>query len=382
MFLIKYNITIRIQNLKTKEEIKVIHPYTHNIPIDDNDIYKLFNTVYYIDTINMLDLAYTLSEDYMVKNSLTPKDIDIEEYTISSDTSNVELYFENNENNNEYTLTPSIMAKIMPNSITYEKPLLYAELIDNYSIKWSVNHVDSLKYKHILLDENDEVIANIAINEDSYTEFGLTPDTVYARKVIKSNENGMSQASDLIHMKTNPLIIETDLHQYKEESNIEYLQVDNEVIKENLKAFQSGIGDGNDLLTEKQTDINFNENCNLYLSVFGYYKETIKKYRQISFNYRIKATATRTVKEREGFLKFHAYAYPIETIKFIVVKMAKRPVDIQYEVRAYVNFYKQNTDGSYMPATKIISYKGDDTKYQITDPIISYAKICVQMAGK
>lgn len=117
------------------------------------------------------------------------------------------------------------------------------------------------------------------------------------------------------------------------------------VNSDNLKAFQSGIGSGFDLMIEKQLEKDYTEDFNVIASIHGFYEQETKEYLHQPFQYRVKATGEQIIKVSDGFATIHAEATPVHEISVTVQKMISIPVTIRIRIKFKVEYFIRTETG-------------------------------------
>lgn len=110
-------------------------------------------------------------------------------------------------------------------------------------------------------------------------------------------------------------------------------------IDESLKAFQSGVGFGNDLKIVKQTDEDYYESFDVRAHIYGYRTHEVKKYPAIRFNYRLKAIGEDGALTAKGRVRVKVSANPTETITYTLLKYAVKPITVNTRIRFNVEYY-------------------------------------------
>ena len=134
--------------------------------------------------------------------------------------------------------------------------------------------------------------------------------------------------SSSVTVKTETANILESLEEYNVSKNYDFTTDDSErdIIEENLVAFQSGIGDGNDLKVYKQMDASFYQKFKAYFELTGKRTQREKRYEQVGFNYKVCLEAEETIEEQEGEVTFDIDVYPREKLKLEQYLYATMPV--------------------------------------------------------
>lgn len=255
---INYIVSVAILNTINGNTTNLSKDFVINISKPNNELYENVHEVWHGYILDLLKDEITA---YLNTETITDIDIEISSYEIFSSTVGVDIFFENLEDPNLYTLTPAIKIYINPIIITPTAPTLIGTLISTNSIVWSWD--EDATVGHYLLDENNEVLVQLPIGINSYTEANLISNTIYIRGLVSYNSDASSNISNQFTIKTGTSIDTLkSLHQYEcipnENYSIEDIKLETIAESLNLKAFHSGIGDGNDCLitikNEKRED--------------------------------------------------------------------------------------------------------------------------------
>lgn len=324
---ISYRLMLGIHDNVFNNDKDYTKDFTCTIQAEDNTLYDNSHVIrkdyilnYFKDEIN----------EYITKNNITIKDIEINSYDVASLTENVEVYFESNDAEG-YDFHPSIMAYIKATALNIAKPILNGVLIDDIVIKWSW---EDDGYIHQLYDESDNLIKTIPLGVTSYIEDNLKYDTGYTRKLISTNSSSTSEFSNAITVYTAKERKITNLTKYTERINDNYVTAPMNIINERLKAFKSGIGDRNDCLLTKKNNQEINTKTNILFSVYGDRHETIDYYPKVNFGYRYTLKGKYLEYTRAGHIKYKIGSIPKTSVRVRLYRYVVRPVKVKWTVSA------------------------------------------------
>ena len=283
-YIIKAEVFDKIKQEKiyfTKEDSKIIEEipeiiYDNNHLLGSGSIYEF------------LDFQIEL---YAKEQGQSIDNYRVDFFEVTSNSDEYDVFFAHPENKNEFTLTPDLYVFIKELKIEMlTTPTLSGELLTNTSIKWSFDIPEEYikNCGHYIYDSEDNIIAQLPIDINYYIESSLSPLTNYTRKVKRYTPTLISDVSDPItittkiddvNSSTDKLIpFEKDWYN---ETNYEEKTVNR------LKAFESGIGEGNDLKL-LGLDINlFNKNLDIKYKLLGTKNEM--KYKSLPVKVIIKA---------------------------------------------------------------------------------------------
>jgi len=332
-----YEIILTIVNLTnnhTKTLKKEFELKLNNL--SDDELYNNYHLI--SEKTKMFTLFKEEINEYCLRNEITINNIDIDEFSINSNTENVDVYFEpaDGDDPNQISLEPNIKCYVYPKYPELEVPELNGIAYDHHTIVWSWEE-DNLAHYLITeaIDVSDEkqkekIIAQIPIGTNTYTETNLEADTPYTRRLISYNENQTSRPSSPTTIQTATAPIDQSLDQYEIPKNYDYTTNDaeREFIEENLEAFHSGVGDFNDLKVYKQMDADFYQKFKAYIQLKGSSVKREKCYDSVGFNYRVCLEAIETVEEQKGEVTFDVDVFPIETVSIKDYMYASQPVTI------------------------------------------------------
>ena len=362
--LISYTVKLTVLNNITNSSVIFNKNFESEITvINDNVLYDNYHILH--NSVYVLDLFSQEVKDYCeAEQIIFDDDITIDEYEITTLTENVEVFFENSIDVNSFTLKPDIKCYIYPKEPPLQIPNLHGTAYDSNTIIWT--WPDDEQYAHYLVsepvdfnseDDKTKIIATIPIGAKHYIETGLEPNTAYSRRLINYTDTQTSLPSAEITVTTETVNPQISLDKYYIEREHDWSITDSEreVIKENLEAFKSGIGDFNDLKVYKQMDKDFYEKFKGYFTLTGKYTQREKRYNQVGFNYKICLEAKETIEEQEGEATFKLDAYPWQEMYKTEYLWATKPVTVYAKVYASINLFKTSTETKTV--TKTITYK-------------------------
>lgn len=347
--LILYTVKLTVLNNITNNSVVFNKNFESEITTtSDNFLYDNYHVIH--NSVYVLDLFAQEIEDYCEAEQITTNDIEIDEYEIVTLTDNVEVFFENPVDVNAFTLSPDIKCYIYPKEPPLQVPSLYGTAYDSNTIIWTWPADE--QYAHYLtsepIDLNSEedrtkIIATIPIGANHYVETGLEPNTAYSRRLINYTDTQTSLPSSEVTVTTETVNPQISLDKYYIEREHDWTITDSEreVVKENLAAFKSGIGDFNDLKVYKQMDKDFYEKFKAYFTLTGKYTQREKRYEQVGFNYKICLEAKETIEEQEGEVTFKLDAYPWQEMYKTEYLWATKPVTVYARVYGKIDLFKE-----------------------------------------
>ena len=357
--LISYTIKLTVLNNITNSSVIFNKNFESEITtINDNVLYDNYHVLH--SNIYVLDLFAQEVKDYCEAEQITSDDVIIDEYEITTLTENVEVFFENPVDINAFTLKPDIKCYIYPKEPPLPVPNLHGTSYDSNTIVWT--WPDDEQYAHYLISEpidftseedKTKIIATIPIGANHYVETGLEPNTAYSRRLINYTDTQTSLPSGEVTVTTETVNPQISLDKYYIEREHDWTITDNEreIVKENLTAFKSGIGDFNDLKVYKQMDKDFYEKFKAYFILTGKYTQREKRYDQVGFNYKICLEAKETIEEQEGEVTFKLDAYPWQEMYKSEYLWATKPITVYARVYAFIDLYKE------IPGTNTVKKK-------------------------
>lgn len=379
--LISYTIKLTVLNNITNSSVIFNKNFESEITtINDNVLYDNYHVLH--SNIYVLDLFAQEVKDYCEAEQITSDDVIIDEYEITTLTENVEVFFENPIDINAFTLKPDIKCYIYPKEPPLPVPSLYGTSYDSNTIIWT--WPDDEQYAHYLIsepvdftseDDKTKIIATIPIGANHYIETGLEPNTAYSRRLINYTDTQTSLPSGEVTVTTETVNPQISLDKYYIERKHDWTITDSEreIVKENLAAFKSGIGDFNDLKVYKQMDKDFYEKFKVYFTLTGKYVQREKRYDQVGFNYKICLEAKETIEEQEGEVTFKLDAYPWQEVYKTEYVWGIKPVTVYAKVYASIDLFKTSIETKTV--TKTIKYKE-----KVIDAPTVYV-ICFDLSG-
>lgn len=370
--LISYTVKLTVLNNITNSSVIFNKNFESEITaLNDNVLYDNYHVLH--NSIYVLDLFSQEVKDYCEVEEITSDDIVIDEYEITTLTENVEVFFENPVDVNAFTLKPDIKCYIYPKEQPLPVPILQGTSYDSNTIIWT--WPEDEQYAHYLIsepvdfnseDDKTKIIATIPIGAKHYIETGLEPNTAYSRRLINYTDTQTSLPSAEVTVTTETVNPQISLDKYYIEREHDWSITDSEreVVKENLTAFKSGIGDFNDLKVYKQMDKDFYEKFKAYFTLTGKYTQREKRYEQVGFNYKVCLEAKETIEEQEGEVTFKLDAYPWQEMYKTEYLWAIKPVTVYAKVYASIDLFKTSTETKTV--TKTITYK---EKEPVLEPI-------------
>jgi len=272
---LQYKITITIENLVTNTLVEISKTITRvNIDLTNTEPVQL-------DKKNLLDYFSNEIRRYCSRNSISQGDLSLYGYEIISNTNMVNVYF-NTEDTNVFSYEPAIMAIL---SKTKDLPVLECiQLYDNV-VKWYWEASDEIRY---LKDEKDNIIYQVPSGIAYYIEGDLKTGETCTRYLSAVN-------SVLEELQSLPCSI-TLLEQAKDSTYPVFeVQDRDETVHEitkgypsKLKAFASGVGDNNDCLLYKASDVSLSHKFKLYNKIYGIRSSNDIRHHSIKFKYRFK----------------------------------------------------------------------------------------------
>lgn len=360
--LISYTVKLTVFNNITNSSVIFNKNFESEITANDNVLYDNYHVLH--SSIYVLDLFLQEVEDYCEAEQITTNNIVIDEYEIVTLTENVEVFFENPVDINAFTLTPDIKCYVYPKEQPLPVPTLHGKAYDSNTIVWTWDESDE-QYAHYLIYEIDDyeseddkvkIVATIPMGAKYYIETGLEPNTAYTRQLINYTDTQTSLPSAEVTSVTETVNPQISLDKYfiEREHDWSITDAEREVVKENLTAFKSGIGDLNDLKVYKQMDKDFYEKFKAYFTLTGEYTQREKRYNQVGFNYKICLEAKETITEQEGEVTFKLDAYPWQEMYRSEYLWATKPVTVYAKVCAYVDLFKKTE--KYNTVKKVVEW--------------------------
>ena len=350
--IIQYNIVVTIINLINNATQKFSKTIEDEITAATDGL--LYNNYHVLSKgVYILDIFKDEVDAYCQEQGIESSSVEVDEFEIVSLTDRVDVFFEAPESaDNSLSLKPIIKAYVYPKHDELKIPNLVGVAYDDTTIVWSWPEDES--YAHYLIEDiepddptkeesSQRIIAQLPIGTKTYTETGLTPDTAYTRRLINYTDEQTSVPSASVTVRTETVAPVESLETYKVPKNYDFTTNNNEreIIKENLPAFYSGVGDFNDLKVYKQMDTDFYQKFKAYFEIKGRRFQREKRYDQIGFNYKLCLEAQEEIEEQEGEVTFDAEAYPREWVAIEDYMWATAPVTIYARVKATIFLRKE-----------------------------------------
>lgn len=347
--IIQYNIVVTIVNLIDNSTSKFNKVFDTEITTATDAL--LYNNYHVLSKgVYILDMFEDEVDAYCKARGIEKSSVEIDEFEIVSLTDRTDVFFESEGEDNSLSLKPTIKCYVYPKNDALKVPNLVGVAYDSTTIIWS--WPDDEQYAHYLVEEaidpnseadKSKIIAQLPIGATSYTETGLEPDTPYTRRLINYTDEQTSAPSPSVTVMTETVETSESLEEYTVPKNYDFTTDDSEreIIKENLPAFHSGIGDGNDLKVYKQMDADFYQKFKAYFELTGRRIQREKRYDQVGFNYKICMEAEETIEEQEGEVTFDVDVYPREWVAIEDYMWATHPVDVKTRLTATVFLRKE-----------------------------------------
>ena len=348
--IIQYNIVVTIVNLIDNSTSKFNKVF--NTEITQTTDALLYNNYHVLSKgVYIIDMFEDEINAYCNARGIDKSSIEIDEFEIVSLTDRADVFFEAEENENSLSLKPIIKCYVYPKNDALKVPNLVGVAYDSTTIIWS--WPDDEQYAHYLVEEaidpnseadKSKIIAQLPIGATSYTETGLEPNTPYTRRLINYTDEQTSVLSPSVTVMTETVEASESLEEYIIPKNYDFTTEDaeREIIEENLEAFQSGIGDGNDLKVYKQMDADYYQKFKTNFEITGKRTQRERRYEQVGFNYKVCMEARETIEEQEGEVTFDVEAYPREWVSVEDYMWATHPVDVKTRLTATVFLRKES----------------------------------------
>lgn len=345
---ISYEIIVTIINLIDSSTSR----FSKNFSIDLADSLALYNNVHVLSpSANMLKIFADEINAYTNALHIEQSSIDIDEFEVNSLTENVDVYFEDAEDN-VIPLAPVLKCYVYPKNEPLKEPKLEGIAYDSTTIIWS--WPEDEEYAHYLIDEHydntgetpENIIAQIPAGQKTYTETGLEPDTSYTRRLVNYTAEQTSLPSSACTVQTEATEAVHSLSEYEIPRDYDFTSddADRQIIDENLEAFHSGVGDNNDLKVYKQMDADFYQQFKAYFKITGQRTQRERRYAQIGFNYKLCLEATEEIDEQEGEVTFCIDVYPRENISINDYVWNTFPVKVKTKLNCTVWLRREDTD--------------------------------------
>lgn len=370
--IIQYNIVVTIVNLLSNSTYKFDKVFETEITATDDLLYNNYHVL--SEGVYILDMFEDELNTYCTDLGIEESSIEIDEFEIVSLTDRSDVFFESeDEENNSLSLKPIIKCYVYPKNDALQIPKLTGVAYDSTTIIWS--WPEDEQYAHYLVEEaidpnsesaSDKIIAQIPIGVTSYTETGLNPDTPYTRRLINYTDEQTSTPSASVTVMTEPTQISKSLEEYDIPKNYDFTTNENDknIIEENLTAFHSGVGDGNDLKVYKQMDADFYQKFKTYFEITGRRIQKEKRYDQVGFNYKICLEAEETIEEQEAEVTFDINVFPREWVAIEDYMWATHPVEVKTRLTATVFLRKEQSIDGKENATVLVPKIIEKPKYE------------------
>lgn len=276
---LKYKITLVIDNLITNNLDKVYKNITRkNIELETGIPKE-------IDKKNLVSYFEREIRTYCSKHGVTMNDLALDGYEIESKTQGVDVYFDLADVN-AGSFEPKIMATLM---VLKDMPVVRAEQLDETTVKWSWTDNNSVNY---LKDENDNIITQLSLGVDYYIESDLTAGGTYTRKLCTTNQFNEQLESPpcIITLSKTDRAIVYDKFQVEKRREDYIVEEYQESTK--LKAFASGIGDGDDCKIISSDDTKLSRKFKLLNRIYGIRASNNIMHHSVKFKYRYKLVGT------------------------------------------------------------------------------------------
>lgn len=375
--IIQYNIVVTIVNLIDNSTSKFNKIFDTEITTATDAL--LYNNYHVLSKgVYILDMFKDEVDAYCKALGIKESSIEIDEFEIVSLTDRVDIFFESEGEDNSLSLKPIIKCYVYPKNDALKVPNLVGVAYDSTTIIWS--WPDDEQYAHYLIEEaidpsseadKSKIITQLPIGATSYTETGLEPNTPYTRRLINYTDEQTSTPSPSVTVMTETVEASESLEEYTIPKNYDFTTDDSkrEIIEENLPAFHSGIGDGNDLKVYKQMDADFYQKFKTYFELTGRRIQREKRYEQVGFNYKICLEAEETVEDQEGEVTFDVDVYPREEIALKQYMYAIAPINVYAKLYATIFLRKETTETetveittleeNWIPGKTITEFYGD-----------------------
>lgn len=377
--IIQYNIVVTIVNLIDNSTSKFNKIFDTEVTTATDDL--LYNNYHVLSKgVYILDMFNDEVNTYCKTQGIEKPSIEIDEFEIVSLTDRVDVFFESENEDNSLSLRPIIKCYIYPKNDALKVPNLVGVAYDSTTIIWS--WPDDEQYAHYLVEEaidpnseasKSKIIAQLPIGATSYTETGLNPDTPYTRRLINYTDEQTSVPSPSVTITTETVNATKSLEEYTVPKKYDFTTEDSErkIIEENLPAFHSGIGDGNDLKVYKQMDADFYQKFKAYFELTGKRTQREKRYDQVGFNYKICMEAEETIEEQEGEVTFDVNAYPREEISLKQYMYATMPVNVYAKLYATIFLRKEVQETKEVEITTLeeVWEQGEDIEKFYGNPL-------------
>lgn len=371
--LIRYDIVITLTNLVAGDEVRFNKELEANIELEDRYLYDNHHIL--VEGTPITRIFSEEISDYCDAHNIQSESLEVEEFEINSLTDNVDVYFENPEDEQNVSFSPIIKAYVHPRLTALKIPVLNGMAYDSTTIIWS--WPNDMEYAHYLVEDptdstvdEQRIIATIPIGASTYTETGLEAGSYYTRRLINYTAEQTSSPSEAVTIMTEPVSAKVSATDYVVRKQYDFTtdDADREEITQRLKAFHSGIGHGNDLKVYKQMDSDFKQKFETRIEISGKRIQRERRYDQVGFNYKVCLEAKEEIEEQEGEVTFDVNAYPAEWIRLKDYAWQTAPVYVQSRMQCDVFLRKPipgQTTETVTTLKPIFSTQDSDHDYTI-----------------
>lgn len=388
MTVVNISYTVKVTILYKNKTKVFTKDFTSSVENEDPEL--VYDNVHIInDAQYVLDLFSAEVAEYLAYMGITMDDIIIDEYEIVSQTERVDVYFENPDDPNSFTLSPCIKCYIFPKEEPLDVPVLNGTAIDQGSIRWTWEDDGCA---HLLVtqpfgsdeEENKKfLIADLPIGRTEYIEAGLEPNTSYTRRLIAYTPSQTSFPSGGCTVMTETVNPVHSLKDYFINREQDWTITDDErsYVMEHMVAMHPGVGDLLDCKVYKQGDDDFYEKFKGYFILKGAYTKREKRYEQVGFRYKIILEAIEEIEEMEGDITFKLTAYPWQEVYCNEYLWAVLPVNVYAKVFATVQLFKKTEATYYDTVEKTVKIDTVEREpYEELEFPMQYI-LCVDLSG-
>ena len=159
---ITYTVKITIVNTISNDYVSFTKNFTSDINVDSDKLLYDNNHILY-GAAYVLDLFPQEIAEYCEAEEITTANIEIDEYEINTITERAEVYFENPDDPNVFTLSPCIKCYVYPKEEELKIPTLVGEAVDSNTIIWTWPGDET--YMHYLVTEPLDVNEDVNTSE-------------------------------------------------------------------------------------------------------------------------------------------------------------------------------------------------------------------------
>jgi hypothetical protein len=181
--------------------------------------------------------------------------------------------------------------------------------------------------------------------------------TNYTRKLVKYNDKGTSDPTSPVTVQTSEKrTVPSTLKRYIIKPRDEYNETKFGKVIDNIEAFQSGIGHGLDLMTDKSKD----DICHTLFTLNSYlygsrtYQEPV--YGPIPFDYSITATGDAPELHKEGDVRFVLSAYKFGDISISSIGKIYEPINVKWRAGVGITYEYVDPQKLQSLQTKVDGY--------------------------